>query len=126
MYKRQTVDEGYSMKYSTHSALRSATERASLDFYDGLVEKTLLTIQRLSRNHNDITVERIKRELGINYKVLNKVLLSLSNDGAIEFYVSPDKRDNYTTSDMHVELTQFGINMSRRAVEILLQRGTSA
>ncbi|EGQ7762833.1 hypothetical protein ABRZ80_05250 [Vibrio vulnificus] len=112
------------MSYSNNSsALRNATAKASLDFYDELADKTLLIIKKLEgHNHNLVTVERVKKELGINYKVLSRILKELSDDGALEFYVAPEKQDDYSTSDMHVEITPVGDAMLRRAFESLQRK----
>lgn len=117
------------MNYSnSSSALRSATEKASLDFYNELADKTLLIINKLEGYQNNpdtpVTVERVKKELGINYKVLNKVLSDLSNEGALEFYVSSEKRTNYSTSDMQIEVTGLGQVMTRRALESLQRKAS--
>ena len=112
------------MSYSNNSALRNATARASLDFYDELAQKTLLIIKRLKdySNQQPVTVERIKQELGINYNVLNRVLSDLSNQGALEFYVVPEKINDYSTSDMQVEMTSAGEAMARRSYNLLQRK----
>ncbi|HIF9347004.1 TPA: hypothetical protein ACX6RX_003114 [Photobacterium damselae] len=111
------------MSYSHNSALRDATKRATLDFYDELEQKTLLIIEKLEdRTPGKVTAEKVKKDLGINYKVLGKVFSSLSDDGAIEFYVSSDKAENYSPQDMIVKTTETGKARTRRAFEALQRR----
>lgn len=117
---------GNTMSYSANSALRDATRNASLEFYNSLEEKTLLAIDKLTSNPEtpDISVAQVQRELGINYRVLGKIFSSLSNDGAVEFFVSPDLVDKYAPKDMIVELTENGRLRTRRAVENMQRKAS--
>jgi predicted transcriptional regulator len=111
------------MSYSNNSALRDATEKATLSYYDELEKKTLILIERLeNKEKNNVTAELVKRELGINYKVLGKIFSSLSEDGAIEFIVSSDKAENYSPSDMYIRTTEIGKLLTRHAIESFTRR----
>ncbi|HBC3864110.1 hypothetical protein [Vibrio parahaemolyticus] len=111
------------MSYSSNSALRDATAQATLNYYEELEQKTLLVIKRLEdKTPNQVTAESVKKELGINYKVLGKVFSSLSEDGAIEFLVSSDKAESYSPSDMYIRTTDLGKILTKHAIESITRK----
>lgn len=113
----------HNMSYSNNYELRTATERASLDFHEELQSKTLLVIRRLTeRDSSHTNIELIKRELGINYKVLGRILSDLNLSGLIEFFVDSDKEGNFSPSDIQIEMTELGKDRARYTYEILEQQ----
>lgn len=111
------------MIHSINSELRNATKQATSEFYEKLQIKTLLMVKELEEGKVlSITVDVLKKKLGINDKVLVRVLSDLSTDGYLSLFVDPEKEDNYKHEDIKVELTNLGKDKAKHAYEELSKK----
>lgn len=111
------------MIHSTSSELRNVTKQASSEFYDELQTKTLLMVHELEESKfSSITVNTLKRKLGINDKVLTKILSSLSSNGYLNLFVESTKGDNLDYDDIKIELTKLGKDKAKHAYEELTRK----
>ncbi|MGR6781816.1 hypothetical protein ACU5B6_20180 [Moritella viscosa] len=95
-------------KYS-FTSLRSVDYQADKDFYTQLSEKTLMTIARFSRESKELTLSSLKSHMGINFRVLTKMVEELTSQELIKVYIKAGvSKEQYQAHDVLISLTQSG------------------
>ena len=97
-----------SNKYS-FSSLRSVDAQADKEFYNQLTDRVLVTIlQMLPDNLTEATtLADLKGAMGINYKVLTKIISSLAKRALIKVKINGSSTD-YQPEDVSIQLTSAG------------------
>ena len=99
-----------SNKYS-FSSLRSVDAQADKEFYNQLTDRVLVTIlQMLPDNLTEdatTTLADLKGAMGINYKVLTKIISSLAKRALIKVKINGSSTD-YQPEDVSIQLTSAG------------------